>query len=360
MSSRGRAAGAAGTAIAVLAALVPAAQGRTIGSAEKPAGASGQFCPSVGDGRTFLLQGSGASPSWTVPHDGVLTSWSIYRFGFTRRGRADRDALRGARADDDRDRGARPRHRRRSAGRLDRHADAGAADRRPRGRSARRRGRFELGLLLAGRGGSQRSVGDGGKRAYAAPARRAALASDLQRRARHAAQPRGGDRRHARHEGRGRARDGERRRRSADAAGGDGRQRRHGHRPGGRDRRGAGRAEGRRRLRGRRQLHGRRAAGELCGPRARRGRQRAGRGARDPARRDALRDAVRRLPAPFLEAAPSDNSSVSSLQVAAAPSAAGAGGGGGGVPLRPRRSPSRRDASCRHSRARRSASPDRC
>ncbi len=68
------------TIAAAVAALAPAAQGRTLGSALPPNGAAEPSTCFSGPG-TVMLQKTGASPSWTAPAGGTLTSWSMYARG---------------------------------------------------------------------------------------------------------------------------------------------------------------------------------------------------------------------------------------------------------------------------------------
>jgi len=74
MGARGLAGTAVLGAAAALAALAPAAHGRTIGSAAIPAGASPGTCPGEG---IVVFQLAGSDPGWTVPRDGRLMSWSM-------------------------------------------------------------------------------------------------------------------------------------------------------------------------------------------------------------------------------------------------------------------------------------------
>ena len=68
----GRLAAVGVAAVAALAAMVPAAQGRTIGSAAIPVGASPMGCS--GDPTDVFWQASGANPSYTASSGGQLVS----------------------------------------------------------------------------------------------------------------------------------------------------------------------------------------------------------------------------------------------------------------------------------------------
>ncbi|MBB4662088.1 DUF11 domain-containing protein [Conexibacter arvalis] len=75
MGARGLAAAGAVTMAAALAALAPAAQGRTLGDAERPLGATTVRCrPVVAD--VVGHQVDEGSASWTVPNRSMLASWS--------------------------------------------------------------------------------------------------------------------------------------------------------------------------------------------------------------------------------------------------------------------------------------------
>src|SRR5690349_7655122 len=72
MGVRRLAAGAAVTT-AALAAVAPAAQGRTLGSAAWPLDATEVACPWIDDLVGYQAE---EGSSWTIPNRGVLTSWS--------------------------------------------------------------------------------------------------------------------------------------------------------------------------------------------------------------------------------------------------------------------------------------------
>lgn len=74
MSARRLAGAGAVTAATALAALAPAAQGRTLGSAEWPLDAAEYICPAIPGLLGF--QETETVASWTVPNRGVLSAWS--------------------------------------------------------------------------------------------------------------------------------------------------------------------------------------------------------------------------------------------------------------------------------------------
>lgn len=75
MDARRLAGAGAVTMAAALAALAPAAQGRTLGTAERPVGASDVDC--LGWAGLVGWQVDETRESWTVPNRGMLTSWSV-------------------------------------------------------------------------------------------------------------------------------------------------------------------------------------------------------------------------------------------------------------------------------------------